>query len=94
MDKANASDLATVLNTHLQLRTFVVGYAISLADVVLFVTLIPTWAAFVETNGKTNPHVVRWFNYIESLPGVAEVLNTHAPKPKAQEKGEPSVSIS
>ena len=85
-------DLPAALNAHLQLRTFLVGYAITLADVVVFTTLLPTWATVVEARGKTLPHVVRWFNFIESLPQVAEVFKTYAPKANSQVNKETPVS--
>lgn len=80
-----SADLPGALNAHLQLRTFIVGYSLTLADIVAFSALLPSWPATVESRGKTIPHAVRWFKHIESLPQVAGVLSAGASNTKAAE---------
>eukprot|EP01113_Clastostelium_recurvatum_P014066 TRINITY_DN1760_c0_g1_i2.p1 TRINITY_DN1760_c0_g1~~TRINITY_DN1760_c0_g1_i2.p1 ORF type:complete len:755 (-),score=237.44 TRINITY_DN1760_c0_g1_i2:41-2305(-) len=64
-----------IINAHLQLRTVLVGHSITLADLVALESLKygsqqGGWDAILAATqgGKTIPHVVRLFSYIESLP--------------------------
>lgn len=64
------------LNNYLTFRTFLVGYHLTLADLVVFEALKNNrmWNAFKANHGRTPQmvHVVRYFNYIEALPQVNE----------------------
>jgi len=58
-------DSLTNLNTHLQSRTFLVGYQLSLADLAVFLPLKKK-----ETPLAKYPHLERWFKYVSSLPSL------------------------
>ena len=72
-----SSDALSTLNQHLQSRTFLVGYQLSLADLALYLPLKKK-----ETNIEKYPHVERWLKYLSSLPS----LQTGAPASKQAEK--------
>jgi glutamyl-tRNA synthetase len=59
------------LNAHLLFRTFVVGYGISLADMMLFVSLrdSPIWGRFLKEKKEQEFGVdlSRWYRHLESL---------------------------
>eukprot|EP01098_Paradermamoeba_levis_P000771 TRINITY_DN108_c0_g1_i1.p1 TRINITY_DN108_c0_g1~~TRINITY_DN108_c0_g1_i1.p1 ORF type:complete len:425 (-),score=157.39 TRINITY_DN108_c0_g1_i1:121-1347(-) len=64
--KTNFAEITSLLNTQLQLRTFIHGVTLYLSDVTL-------WVAYKEhkwsdEEKKKFPHVLRWFNYLQSLP--------------------------
>ncbi|GFE55235.1 glutamyl-tRNA synthetase [Babesia ovis] len=56
------------MNKHLATRTFLVGYRLTVVDVLQFATLANTPS--VRKRIAEIPHVARWFNYIMSIPGV------------------------
>lgn len=66
----------TTMNTHLATRTFLIGYRMTVVDVLQFAALSNA-KAVCKKLGKV-PHVERWYNYMLAIPGVKEaVLNTH-----------------
>jgi len=52
------------LNTHLTLRTFLVGFNLSLADIVLFVHLTGKKSELTQSEYA---HLQRWFTYLTNL---------------------------
>jgi len=56
-------DSLSTLNQHLQSRTFLVAYQLSLADLAVFLPLKKK-----ETQLDKYPHVDRWFKFLSSLP--------------------------
>ena len=65
-------DTVAQLNTHLTLRTFLVGHALSLADLLVWSALLrhAGWAAWrtQEAAAATAPHLLRWFATVDALP--------------------------
>ena len=69
------------INEHLQLRTFVADFFVTIADIAIWglfaskwlcwkfvnVSANTNWSRFIETQHKKFPHVMRWFNYLSSL---------------------------
>jgi glutamyl-tRNA synthetase len=57
------------LSAHVQMRTFLVGHAVTLADVAMFAALGRTegWAEREKTLKDTFPHVARWWRQCRSL---------------------------
>ncbi|KYQ93450.1 glutamate-tRNA ligase [Tieghemostelium lacteum] len=64
----------TELNDYLQLRTFLVNFNITLADITLFskITLVKEYAEEMTKKGKTIPHLKRWYSYLQTQTAFAE----------------------
>eukprot|EP01112_Ceratiomyxa_fruticulosa_P015787 TRINITY_DN4697_c0_g1_i1.p1 TRINITY_DN4697_c0_g1~~TRINITY_DN4697_c0_g1_i1.p1 ORF type:complete len:746 (-),score=182.79 TRINITY_DN4697_c0_g1_i1:94-2331(-) len=89
INESNLNESIFSLNAHLQLRTVVVGYHLTLADFAVYeaIRCSPKWIDELNSfqQGKTIPHVLRLFNYIESLPQtqrVQELLDSSQGKRK------------
>jgi len=69
-DEKRLMELCSDLNAYLALRTYFVGYSLTLADVVIWSTLRanPHWQHMMSTNKAQLSHLVRWWTYIDSLP--------------------------
>ena len=64
-----------VLDGHFLHRTFLVGNAVTLADLCLFAALLDCYAKlFSPALQKQNPNVLRWFNTIAHQPHVLAVV--------------------
>eukprot|EP01114_Cavostelium_apophysatum_P006551 TRINITY_DN1791_c0_g1_i1.p1 TRINITY_DN1791_c0_g1~~TRINITY_DN1791_c0_g1_i1.p1 ORF type:complete len:763 (+),score=205.51 TRINITY_DN1791_c0_g1_i1:72-2291(+) len=79
---ANATELsnyANTLNQHLQLRSVLAGYTVTIADIAVWSALKEnaSWDKFVAENGKQLVHLVRWWGFIESLPQIAQFSQQH-----------------
>ncbi|EGG14030.1 glutamate-tRNA ligase [Cavenderia fasciculata] len=72
------------LNDHLTLRTFVVGFNLSLADIVLFARtqLFKPLKDELAAKSKTLPHIHRWLNYLLSLDAFKETVAIFSPAEK------------
>ncbi|ELR17023.1 glutamine-tRNA ligase [Acanthamoeba castellanii str. Neff] len=68
-----------LLDAHLTLRTFFVGYGVTLADIGVWgaLKLHPLWAKASQTK-HANEHLVRWFKYVDSLPQFVAVSTKYA----------------
>ncbi|GBB83543.1 hypothetical protein RclHR1_10240004 [Rhizophagus clarus] len=87
------------INHHLTLRTFLVGYKLSLADIIIWGALKNS-AAFnraIKTGKETGgPHLIRWFNYVNSLDFAQQGTNwvTKNAKPSSSVgKDQPNMNI-
>jgi len=66
------------LDNHLKMRTFFVGYQVTLADIFLFSSLkgsLP-WTKIVK-NGEAlqrHPHLLRWYSFIEGEDAIKAAL--------------------
>lgn len=77
LDFGSVIKVATELDSHLRLRTFLGGNVLSLADIQCWSALrsIPSWNKSIKDGNKTiGNDVQRWFNYISQLPVVMEAL--------------------
>ena len=54
----------TVLDDYLRMRTFLVGYTLTLADIVVFVTIS---AAGLNKHAGSFPYLSRWLKYLSSI---------------------------
>lgn len=70
-------EFADMLNGYLQLRTFIVDYTPSLADIFVYSALrsSPKWSELGEAKAKTLPHLFRWVKHLEHL--FKETVKTH-----------------
>eukprot|EP01128_Nolandella_sp_AFSM9_P005782 TRINITY_DN2859_c0_g1_i1.p1 TRINITY_DN2859_c0_g1~~TRINITY_DN2859_c0_g1_i1.p1 ORF type:complete len:722 (-),score=235.94 TRINITY_DN2859_c0_g1_i1:152-2317(-) len=78
------------INEHLTLRTYVCGYAVSVADVLLFAALATSdaWASIISSNKKAKyKNVYRLWLYLNSLP--AFVAGLKAMPAKKETKSTP-----
>nr|PVC49540.1 glutamyl-tRNA synthetase [Theileria orientalis] len=72
------------MNNHLAHRTYLIGYRLSLSDVVHF--------SFLRSNCNVNslknkyPHLVRWYNFISNVPGTYECLKKYDAPARVQYK--------
>ena len=65
-----------VLDDYLRMRTFLVGYSLTLADIVVFVTIS---AAGLKKHAGSFPYLSRWLKYLSSI----SVIQTGAGKLKS-----------
>ncbi|KXZ44656.1 hypothetical protein GPECTOR_64g150 [Gonium pectorale] len=65
----------SALNDYLTLRTFLVGYSLTVADLAVWGQLqgSPLWKK-IRTGGKV-PHLARWFTFCSELPQVRSAVN-------------------
>lgn len=89
----NAVEYSEKLNHHLQLRTFIVGHQLSLADVAVHDTLtkLPQWTEI--SSGKTTPHLLRWAAHLDSLPILGGRGRSASEKPKKSASEAPSKGL-
>ncbi|KAJ3321097.1 hypothetical protein HDU76_000149 [Blyttiomyces sp. JEL0837] len=66
----------TTLNSHLSLRTFLVGYTVTLADLACWGALksIPIFVNELKKEKEVGTHLTRWFNHLESLSYVSQAV--------------------
>ncbi|KAK9829157.1 hypothetical protein WJX72_004236 [[Myrmecia] bisecta] len=69
-----------VANHYLSLRTYLVGYALSVADIACWGQLqgLLQWDKLKRSG--SHPHLARWTELVGGVPELAEVLEQHAPK--------------
>jgi elongation factor 1-gamma len=73
--RADMAKVMTVLNEHLKLRTYMVGNKVTLADIVLVVSLVDLYKMVFDPAWRGNyPHVNRWFETCVNLPQFARVV--------------------
>lgn len=77
--KADITAVLTMLNQHLASRTFLVGEAVTLADIVVFASLLDLFKLVVDREfRKAFGHVVRWFTTVAEQPHVRAVVGLAA----------------
>ncbi|MBW0468598.1 hypothetical protein O181_008313 [Austropuccinia psidii MF-1] len=70
------SSISDKLNHHLTLRTYFIGYHLSLIDWTLW-GIIKSSSTFIALLKKSlHPHLNRWFSHIDSLPSTQNAINT------------------
>ncbi|XP_046676944.1 alanine--tRNA ligase, cytoplasmic isoform X1 [Homalodisca vitripennis] len=75
--RAGMISVLNYLNTILQTRTFLVGERVSLADIVVFATLLPAYVHVLDPDTrKPFINVNRWFNTILHQPQVLKVVGS------------------
>uniref|UniRef100_A0A1B6JZB8 Alanine--tRNA ligase n=1 Tax=Homalodisca liturata TaxID=320908 RepID=A0A1B6JZB8_9HEMI len=90
--RAGMMSVLNYLNTILQTRTFLVGERVSLADIVVFATLLPAYVHVLDPDTrKPFINVNRWFNTILHQPQVLKVVGSvklceKSPQVKKSEK--------
>jgi len=79
LKEAELTAFSEKINAHLQLRTYLVGNSVSLADITVFAALrgISKWDEFsTDAKSKTMPHILRWYCHIEALPQVTKTTSS------------------
>ncbi|KAL7270943.1 glutamate--tRNA ligase [Rhizina undulata] len=64
------------INHHLTLRTFIVGYSLSIADITVWGYLNGNGQALSAIKRNHLPNLVRWFKYVASIERVSSVVET------------------
>ena len=64
------------LNSHLTLRTYLVGYALSIADISVWGALRGSNAAYLNIKKGHHVNLARWFRYIEADERVSKAVDT------------------
>mmetsp|Transcript_14930 Transcript_14930/g.10837 ORF Transcript_14930/g.10837 Transcript_14930/m.10837 type:complete len:170 (+) Transcript_14930:14-523(+) len=62
--KASAEELISHLNTHLEMRMFVVGHSITAADITLLAFLVEHFSKLSDYEKLAIPHVFRWIDHV------------------------------
>lgn len=99
VDFAALQKVATELDAHLRLNTFIGGVEVSLADVLCWSALrsVPAWNKSVKENAKGfGSEVFRWFNHISGMDSVVEALRCiqeNGLKLRAKKKDQASYDI-
>ena len=60
------------LNTHLQMKMFLVGTNITAADIVVFLTLAEHFSQLMDFQKIALANAFRWLDHIQHLPGMLE----------------------
>lgn len=63
------------IDSHLTLRTFLVGYTITIADIAVFGAIKGNASAFSAAKKPTYINLHRWFKYLESHETVARAVD-------------------
>lgn len=69
--------LAHFLNSHLELRMFVVGHAISAADITALAHILEYFNTLTDFDKLQLPHAFRWIDHVQHLPGMLDLVNKH-----------------
>ncbi|KAJ9475327.1 Glutamate--tRNA ligase, cytoplasmic [Pseudozyma hubeiensis] len=73
-DFQTASAIADSLDQHLALRTFLVGHAVTAADVSIWAAVRASSPVIGLVRKGLHKHLQRWFNHIDSLAPVSDAL--------------------
>ncbi|EST08650.1 Glutamyl/glutaminyl-tRNA synthetase, class Ib, anti-codon binding domain protein [Kalmanozyma brasiliensis GHG001] len=73
-DFQTATATADSLDQHLALRTFLVGHAITAADVAIWAAVRANSPVIGLVRKGLHKHLQRWFNHIDSLPPVSDAV--------------------
>jgi glutathione S-transferase len=71
-DRLKVDELVTFLNEHLSTRMFLVGSNITAADVVVLLRVAAWFRALKDYQKLEMPHVFRWIDHLQHLPGLSE----------------------
>ena len=63
------------LNNHLALRTFLVGYSESIADITVYGAISANAQALSAIKRNHLPNLVRWFKYVGALDRIGSVVD-------------------
>jgi len=103
--KENVKKSLSILNEHLKFRSFLVGDRVTLADIIVALTLLyPFRLVFDVAFRKPYPNVTRWFTTVINQPNFAKVVGNvelcqkmqvaketqDAPKPVVKEEKKPA----
>lgn len=75
-NKTAVKDLVDHLNKHLEMRMFLVGQNITCADIVVHLRVAAHFRDLSSTEKKELPHVFRWIDHIQHLPGMLEQVES------------------
>lgn len=70
--RLGAEELSQLLNQHLELKMFLVGHSITAADIFALTSLLEHWGALPDFEKIQLPHVFRWLDHVQHLPGLLE----------------------
>eukprot|EP00916_Digyalum_oweni_P015473 GHVL01025327.1.p1 GENE.GHVL01025327.1~~GHVL01025327.1.p1 ORF type:complete len:700 (+),score=134.84 GHVL01025327.1:66-2165(+) len=88
LDKDIKQDsILKTVESHLQLRTFIVGSSITLADLALYTCLSKS------SISKSGPHVDRWLNYLNQLPFINFAKKEYFIERKKENDGEANFGV-
>ncbi|CAG8651553.1 10920_t:CDS:2, partial [Acaulospora morrowiae] len=103
LDKLGSSDFKVIeaaleeIDHHLTLRTFLVGYKLTLADIFVWGTLknSPIFNRQLKTGKDVGVYLTRWYNYIGSLSFIQEGLKwvTKSIDTSKPRKDQPNMNI-
>ncbi|CDW72012.1 aminoacyl-trna synthetase cofactor [Stylonychia lemnae] len=75
--RLSPSDLATMINDHLSMKMFLVGHSITTADIVALAHLLHHFNELADHEKFALPHVFRWIDHVQHLPGLLEQVQQH-----------------
>jgi len=71
------AELIAKINEHIgQQRMFLCGMSITAADIVVFAHVAKDFAALSDFEKIDKPHVFRWIDHIQHLPGMLELAHS------------------
>eukprot|EP01116_Phalansterium_solitarium_P006348 TRINITY_DN18648_c0_g1_i1.p1 TRINITY_DN18648_c0_g1~~TRINITY_DN18648_c0_g1_i1.p1 ORF type:complete len:756 (-),score=302.42 TRINITY_DN18648_c0_g1_i1:58-2292(-) len=93
-DEAALAAALAELNVHLTLRTVLVEYSVTLADIAVWAAL-HKHAAWAKLDGAAaQPNVSRWYRYLAALPQFAKAAGTGAQAKAPEAKAKPTAAAS
>eukprot|EP00347_Sterkiella_histriomuscorum_P004914 403358596 len=70
--RMSPEDLIKHLNSHLELRMFLVGHSITAADITTLAHIIEHFNSISDYDKIQVPHAFRWIDHVQHLPGMFE----------------------
>jgi glutathione S-transferase len=68
--RLSPTELTDYLNDHMKMRMFVVGKAVSVADICLFSAMVQYWRGLDWEAKMAKANTFRWIDHIQHLPGM------------------------
>ena len=75
--RLSPEELVKFLNTHLELRMFLVGHTITAADIIVLVHTLEYFNTLSDYEKVQLPHAFRWIDHIQHLPDMFELVNKY-----------------
>lgn len=83
VDLKKSEDYLARIDSHLKLRTFLVGNQLTIADICIYFNVSTTFMFLLtQEQAKQIPHLIRWFKHLNSLPGFEKCRRFNGPPPK------------
>ncbi len=74
--RTESEELVSYINTHLQMRMFLVGLNITAADIIVFLYVAEYFKELIDFQKIELCNAFRWIDHIQNLPGLGEQIES------------------